>query len=126
MIPGRMDHYYHADTENQRGGYMPKKRPSEYLKERRIFFTCDAEEFLLPQVIELLGEDQMMVSVDIPHGEVREESMDVISKANYATRLPISCRPATSLAPSEISVGPQLLACRWHTAGKNKDTWIEF
>lgn len=57
---------------------MPKKRPSEYLKEGRIFFTCEAEESPLPQVLQLLGEDQMMVSADMPHGEAREGSMDII------------------------------------------------
>jgi predicted TIM-barrel fold metal-dependent hydrolase len=75
---GRMDHYYQADTSNARGGYMPKKRPPEYLQEGRVFFTCEAEEKFLPQVIELLGEDQMMASADIPHGEARERSMDVV------------------------------------------------
>jgi predicted TIM-barrel fold metal-dependent hydrolase len=75
---GRMDHYYHADSENARGGYVPKKRPPEYLKEGRVFFTCEAEEAFLPQVIEMLGEDQMMASADIPHGEARERSLDVI------------------------------------------------
>ncbi len=82
---GRMDHYYHSDTQNQRAGYMPKKRPSDYLKEGRIFFTCEAEEALLPQVIELLGEDQMMVSADMPHGEAREDSMDVIRERKDIT-----------------------------------------
>ena len=75
---GRMDHYYHADTGNARGGYMPKKRPPEYLKEGRVFFTCEAEETSLPQVLDLLGEDHMMASADIPHGEARERSMDII------------------------------------------------
>lgn len=75
---GRMNHYYHSDTQNQRGGYMPKKRPSDYLSEGRIYFTCEAEEPLLPQVIELLGEDHMMTSADMPHGEARERSMEVI------------------------------------------------
>ena len=74
----RMDHYYHADTGNARGGYMPKKRPPEYLREGRLFFTCEAEETSLPQVLELLGADQMMASADIPHGEARERSMDII------------------------------------------------
>jgi predicted TIM-barrel fold metal-dependent hydrolase len=32
----------------------------------------------LPQVLDLLGEDQMMASADIPHGEARERSMDVV------------------------------------------------
>ncbi len=75
---GRMDHYYHSDTDNARGGYMPKKRPSEYLKEGRIFFTCEAEEALLPQVLELLGEDHMMASADMPHSEARDRCMDIV------------------------------------------------
>jgi predicted TIM-barrel fold metal-dependent hydrolase len=73
-----MDHYYHADVGNARGGYMPKKRPPEYLKEGRVFFTCEADETSLPQVLELLGEDQMMASADIPHGEARERSMEIV------------------------------------------------
>jgi ABC-type nitrate/sulfonate/bicarbonate transport system substrate-binding protein len=32
----------------------------------------------LPQVLDLLGEDQMMASADIPHGEARERSMDIV------------------------------------------------
>jgi predicted TIM-barrel fold metal-dependent hydrolase len=32
----------------------------------------------LPQVLDLLGEDQVMASADIPHGEARERSMDVV------------------------------------------------
>ena len=43
-----------------------------------MFFTCEAEEKSLPQVVELLGEDQMMASADIPHGEARERSMDTL------------------------------------------------
>jgi predicted TIM-barrel fold metal-dependent hydrolase len=43
-----------------------------------VFFTCEAEEASLPQVLEMLGEDQMMASADIPHGEARERSMDVV------------------------------------------------
>ena len=75
---GRMDHYFHSDTSNARGGYMPKKRPPEYLKDGRIFFTCEAEEALLPQVLDLLGEDQMMASADMPHGEARDRAMDIV------------------------------------------------
>src|SRR5215207_1996527 len=34
-------------------------------KEGRVFFTCEAEETSLPQVLELVGKDQMMASADI-------------------------------------------------------------
>jgi predicted TIM-barrel fold metal-dependent hydrolase len=48
------------------------------LKEALVFFTCEAEETSFPQVLELLGEDQIMASADIPHGEARERSMDIV------------------------------------------------
>jgi hypothetical protein len=35
--------------------------------------------------VELLGEDQMMASADIPHGEARERSMD-IARADGSVR----------------------------------------
>ncbi len=73
-----MEHYYHSDSDNQRGGYMPLRRPSAYLKEGRIYFTCEAEEGGLPEAIALLGEDQMMVSADMPHGEARERAFDEV------------------------------------------------
>ena len=44
----------------------------------RMFFTCEAEETSLPQVLELVGKDQMMASADISHGEARERSMDIV------------------------------------------------
>jgi predicted TIM-barrel fold metal-dependent hydrolase len=69
----RMDQYWEAhqriDTSD-----LPRKRPSEYLREGRIYLTCEGDEALLPRVIELLGEDQVMLSADIPHVEARENS----------------------------------------------------
>jgi uncharacterized protein len=52
---------------------LTTKRPSDYRD--RIYVTCEADETLLPQVIECLGEDKIMVSEDMPHFEEREGSM---------------------------------------------------
>lgn len=50
---------------------------AEFLKfasrqEGRVYATCAAEEALLPQVIDLVGEDQILIEGDIPHAEARE------------------------------------------------------
>ena len=56
----------------------PKRRASEYVRECEIYFTCEAEEQLVPQVINFVGEDRIMISADMPHGEAREGSVQEI------------------------------------------------
>ena len=40
-----------------------------------IYFTREGDEELLPEVLKRVGEDQMMISVDMPHAEARENSI---------------------------------------------------
>lgn len=44
-----------------------KKKPSEYARSGRIFFSCEADEWLLPQALKLIGEDQIVYASDFPH-----------------------------------------------------------
>ncbi len=70
---GRMDHYHPVVAML---GNRSKKLPSEYLEEGRVYVTCEAEEPLLPQVIDLVGEDQILIEGDIPHAEARETGIE--------------------------------------------------
>jgi predicted TIM-barrel fold metal-dependent hydrolase len=70
-MTGRMDHY-HQVIRNAGLGPYSRKRPGEYLAEGRLFVTCEAEEPLLPQVLDLIGEDHVMIEGDMPHAEARE------------------------------------------------------
>ncbi len=70
----RLDHYY--DVHKGRGGWVPCRRPSTWLNERRVYFTFETHERLLPEVITLVGESQLMLSTDIPHAEGRERAID--------------------------------------------------
>ena len=72
----RMDHYFHSESAN--GRPVPKRRASEYIRDCEVYFTCEAEEKLVPQVIEFVGEDRIMISADMPHGEAREGSVQEI------------------------------------------------
>ena len=60
------------------GEPLQEASPSEYLKEGRVYVTCEAEEPLLPQVIDLVGEDQILIEGDIPHAEARETGIEEI------------------------------------------------
>ncbi|MBI3079490.1 MAG: amidohydrolase family protein [Deltaproteobacteria bacterium] len=72
----RMDHYFHAQKIN--GRPVPGRPASEYLRDCQIYFTCEGEEHLLPQAIEFVGADRVMVSADWPHLEGRENSITEI------------------------------------------------
>jgi predicted TIM-barrel fold metal-dependent hydrolase len=44
-----------------------KKKPSEVVRESRIYFSLEAEERLLPQTIDYLGDGHFLYASDIPH-----------------------------------------------------------
>jgi len=78
---GRMDHYYPVAEFFRSSFGLPKitaKRPMDYRD--RVFVTAEADEDNLPQVIELLGEDNVMVSEDMPHFELRDGSGDELDE----------------------------------------------
>ncbi len=68
----RMDQYWLASSWLAPGHPRSARRPSEYLATGRVYVTCEGEERLLPQVLEFLGEDRVMISGDMPHLEARE------------------------------------------------------
>lgn len=75
----RMDHYYNADKHFDWEG-LPQRKPSEYFKDGNIYVTCEGDEALLPEVVKWVGEDQILISGDIPHAEDRENSMEEIKE----------------------------------------------
>src|SRR5437763_60438 len=44
-----------------------KKKPSEVVRESPIYFSLEAEERLLPQTIDYVGDDHFVYASDIPH-----------------------------------------------------------
>ena len=61
----RMDERYrirgHVDAP------LLTKEPSEYLKSRNIYISCEAEERLLPATLGIIGEDIIVFASDFPH-----------------------------------------------------------
>jgi predicted TIM-barrel fold metal-dependent hydrolase len=44
-----------------------KRKPSEYVRAGKIYFSCEADEWLLPQAVRLVGENQIVYASDFPH-----------------------------------------------------------
>ena len=46
-----------------------KLPPMEYVKRGNLYFSAEVEDSLLPQVMELVGERQIVLGSDMPHGD---------------------------------------------------------
>jgi uncharacterized protein len=44
-----------------------KKKPSDYVRSGSIYFSCEADEWLMPQALKLVGENQIVYASDFPH-----------------------------------------------------------
>jgi predicted TIM-barrel fold metal-dependent hydrolase len=46
-----------------------KRHPIEYLRSGRLFVNAEVEDPLLPEVVELIGTDHVVLGSDMPHGD---------------------------------------------------------
>ena len=46
-----------------------RRKPSEVLRSGQVYISCEVEDALLPQAIELIGEDHILFGSDMPHGD---------------------------------------------------------
>ena len=44
-----------------------KKKPSDYIRSGKIYFSCEADEWMMPQAVKLIGENQIVWASDFPH-----------------------------------------------------------
>ena len=70
----RMDHRFRR-TRNQLSTFHSQTAPRhdlppmEYVRKGNLFFSTEADDVLLPHVIDLVGEDNMVFGSDMPHGD---------------------------------------------------------
>ncbi len=55
--------------------FLPQTKPvqavpvMEYIEQGNLFFSAELEDFILPQVLEVVGERQVVMGTDMPHGD---------------------------------------------------------
>ena len=90
-VPYMMDR---MDDEFEKRGtrWCPflRRKPSEYVREGNIYFSCEVEERTLPYVIELVGEDRIFFASDFPHERARPDFLHDIPE--FAQRTDLSDR----------------------------------
>ena len=80
---GRLDHYLPIDRSQMPIKHeVPQKTIEEYVRSGRIFLAGEADDKMLVQEIDLVGEDQILYSSDLPHGEGRHNAAKQILARN--------------------------------------------
>jgi predicted TIM-barrel fold metal-dependent hydrolase len=70
----RLDHRFRR-TRNQLSTFHSQTAPQhdlppmDYVRKGNLFFSTEADDVLLPNVIDLVGEDNMVFGSDMPHGD---------------------------------------------------------
>jgi hypothetical protein len=44
-----------------------KKKPSDYIRSGNIYFSCEADEWMMPQAMKLIGDGAIVWASDFPH-----------------------------------------------------------
>ncbi len=52
---------------------------TERIKSGRIYLSFETDEALLPRVVDLIGDDQLLPSTDMPHGELRDNAVSQLA-----------------------------------------------
>ena len=74
MVP-RLDHYLPIDRSQMPiKSDLSQKAIEEHARSGRIFLAGEADDRMLREEIDLLGEDQILYSSDLPHGEGRHDA----------------------------------------------------
>jgi predicted TIM-barrel fold metal-dependent hydrolase len=74
FILERLHHRFQHSRKNlanvvSRTAPVQKLEPMEYVKRGNLYFSTEVEDALLPQVLDLVGEGQLVFGSDMPHGD---------------------------------------------------------
>jgi predicted TIM-barrel fold metal-dependent hydrolase len=85
FILERLHHRYQHSGKNlanvvSRTAPVQKLPPMEYIKRANLYFSAEVEDVLLPQVLELVGDGQIMFGSDMPHGDRERFAAEMLQK----------------------------------------------
>jgi predicted TIM-barrel fold metal-dependent hydrolase len=85
FILERLHHRYQHSGKNlanvvSRTAPLQQLPPMEYIKRANLYFSAEVEDVLLPQVLELVGDGQIMFGSDMPHGDRERFAAEILRK----------------------------------------------
>ena len=63
----RMERFYKQPPGGSKKADLPARNPVDYVKEGRIYFSCELDEKRIAMVSEAIGDDCILYSSDLPH-----------------------------------------------------------
>jgi predicted TIM-barrel fold metal-dependent hydrolase len=74
FILERLHHRFQHSGKNlanvvSRTAPIQEVAPMEYVKRGNLYFSAEVEDVLLPQVLDLIGDGQILFGSDMPHGD---------------------------------------------------------
>ena len=74
FILERLHHRFQHSGKNlanvvSRTAPIQKSEPMDYVKQGNLYFSAEVEDALLPQVLDLVGDGQILFGSDMPHGD---------------------------------------------------------
>jgi hypothetical protein len=90
----RMDHYLPLDRGAHPFGLsmpnaaqLPRQSIRDYVKSGRIFMAAEADDPMLHELFDLIGEDHVLFSSDFPHGEGRENAaLEILERKDLSEK----------------------------------------
>jgi predicted TIM-barrel fold metal-dependent hydrolase len=63
----RMQRFYRQPPGGSKKSDLPPRNPAEYVRDGRVYFSCELDEARIAMVAEAIGDDCILYSSDLPH-----------------------------------------------------------
>lgn len=76
----RMERFYRQPPGGSRKADLPVRNPVEYVREKRLYFSCELDEQRIAMVSEAIGDDCILYSSDLPHAHRVFDALELFGK----------------------------------------------
>jgi hypothetical protein len=76
----RMERFYRQPPGGSRKSDLPARNPREYVQAGRVFFSCELDEARIGPVSQVIGDDCILYSSDLPHAHRVFDALKVFGK----------------------------------------------
>jgi len=63
----RLERFYKQPPGGSKKSDLPARNPAEYLREGRVYFSCELDENRIGETAEVIGDDCILYASDLPH-----------------------------------------------------------
>jgi hypothetical protein len=76
----RMERFYRQPPGGSKKADLPVRNPVEYVREGRLYFSCELDEKRIAMVSEAIGDDCILYSSDLPHAHRVFDALELFRK----------------------------------------------